>query len=576
MEDVYEPLQKYRDEFRVKFAQLTAKAFDRLTRASGVDVAANAGLVAKIRSLERRIARERSVRQWKGFLVSLVAVVISCLGYQVWRCLAPFFDAEGPKPNMETLFWFGISLACALALEFVVLVPWYRDSTALLARLKDKRDETESTAWRQMEPLNRLYDWDMTLALIQKTVPRLEFDKYFTERRLQDLRTQFGWSDEFNRNRSVLFAQTGQINGNPFVVGECLRHELGGKTYTGSLDISWTERERGSDGKMRTVRKTETLHASVNKPCPYFRNEKFVIYGNEAASKLTFSRQPSDLSGLDDGFFDSWRKRGEIKKLEALSRNLDDDLGYTMMPNKEFEALFHTTDRNDEVEFRLLFTPLAQTQMLALLKDKEVGYGDDFAMYKDRRITVVWPKHLRDAVIDTNPTRFRDFDYARAKANFQRFNEQYFKDVYFAMAPLLTIPLYQQTRTHTAIYGESLRHVSSFWEHESIANFCGEKAFQHPTCVTRNILKTTAARRPDGTSSVAVTAQGYCGLDRVDFVKTYGGDGAYHDVPVHWTEYRPVEKTSSIVVSERDVSPPATLRRDELWRRSIIVRRERV
>lgn len=573
MEDVYEPLQKYRDEFRVKFARLTAEAFDRLTRASGVDVAANAGLVAKIRSLERRIARERSARQWKGFLVSLVAVAISCLGCQVWRCLAPFFDAEGPKPNMEALFWFGVSLACALALEFVVLVPWYRDSTALLARLRDKRDETEATAWRQMEPLNRLYDWDMTLALIQKTVPRLEFDKYFTERRLQDLRTQFGWSDEFNRNRSVLFAQTGQINGNPFVIGECLRREWGGKTYTGSLDISWTERERGSDGKMRTVRKTETLHASVNKPCPYFRNEKFVVYGNDAAPKLVFTRCPSKLSGLKDGFFNNWRKRDEVKKLEALSRNLDDDLCYTMMQNKEFEVLFHATDRNDEVEFRLLFTPLAQTQMLALLKDKDVGFGDDFALCKDGRINIVWPKHLRESVLDTNPVRFRDYDYDRARGTFQTFNERYFKDVYFAMAPLLAIPLYQQTRTHAAIYGDVLSRVSSFWEHESIANFWGEETFRHPSCITRSILKTSVARHTNKASDVFVTSCGYRGEPRVEWVSVYGGDGEYHDVPVHWTEYLPVKRTSRIVVSERDWASPVNLSKGERLRRSIVTRR---
>lgn len=573
MEDVYEPLQKYRDEFRAKFARLVADTFDQLARASGVDVAANAKLVDKIHDLERQTERERCARRWKGVLIALSAGGIAYLAFQIWRCCAPLWDGHRVCPNVEALILFCVSLTGALTLMFAVLIPWYCASTNSLKRLKKECEAAENNAWRQMEPLNRLYDWDLTTSLVERTVPRLAFDKYFTESRLQELKSQFGWSDEFNQNRSVLFAQTGQINGNPFVIGECLHREWGEETYTGSLDISWRERERGADGRMRTVRRTQTLHASVRKPCPRFRNEKFVVYGNDAAPKLVFSRQPSELSGLEDGFFNNWRKRGEVKKLEALSRNLDDDLGYTMMPNKEFETLFHATDRNDEVEFRLLFTPLAQTQMLALLKDKEIGYGDDFSMYKTRRINVLWPRHLNESILDTNPSRFRDYDYARAQRTFQAFNERYFKDVYFAMAPLLAIPLYQQTRTHKAIYGDVLSRRSSFWEHESIANFWGEDAFRHPACITRSLLKTSVTRCADGTGKVAVTAHGYRGEDRVEYVSVYGGDGEYHDVPVHWTEYLSVEKTSHVVVAERDGISSGKLSEGEYWRRSIVTRR---
>ena len=57
----------------------------------------------------------------------------------------------------------------------------------------------------------------------------------------------------------------------------------------------------------------------------------------------------------------------------------DDDpsTNFTEMGNAKFDALFGAVDRNNEVEFRVLFTPLAQKNMLDLLTDKN-HYGDDF------------------------------------------------------------------------------------------------------------------------------------------------------------------------------------------------------
>ena len=55
-----------------------------------------------------------------------------------------------------------------------------------------------------------------------------------------------------------------------------------------------------------------------------------------------------------------------------------------MMANRAFEVLFHAVDRDHPIQFRLLFTPLAQEQTVKLLRDREIGYGDDFAFRKSR------------------------------------------------------------------------------------------------------------------------------------------------------------------------------------------------
>ena len=166
-----------------------------------------------------------------------------------------------------------------------------------------------------------------------------------------------------------------------------------------------------------------------------------------------------------------------VAKLEAFSRNLDDEYGYTIMSNRQFDALFQAIDRSDEVQFRLLFTPLAQQQMLNLLRDKTVGFGDNFVFIKDRMINLVRPAHLATTDITAAPSLFHNYDLAAAREFFNTYSNAYFRALYFALAPVLTIPLYQQPRSHADIYASVLGKTASFWEHEAIANFHGQHAF---------------------------------------------------------------------------------------------------
>ena len=39
-----------------------------------------------------------------------------------------------------------------------------------------------------------------------------------------------------------------------------------------------------------------------------------------------------------------------------------------------------------------------------------------------------------------------------------------------------------------------------------------------------------------------ITAHSFSGTDRVTYVSKLGGDGRWHDVPVHWIEYNPISK----------------------------------
>ena len=551
IEDVYEPLARYRDEFKDRFAQLARERFEALVAASGIDVDANRRTVREIKALKEKAAAAGSRKFWFGLLMTLAFVVAAgAIAVALLRK-----DAD-PSLAQTGLVVFGVALTFAL-----ILISPYRKAAAWLADLKRQIDEKMQVAWDEMEPLNARYTWDITPKLIEATVPRLAFDPYFTVGRLSSLKRVYGWDDAFNEGKSFLFSQSGVINGNPFVFGQYLAQSWGTETYHGTKDISWLDWETDGKGRRRLVRRTQTLHASVSKPIPVYGEEKVLVYGNEAAPALSFSREPSGLTGVEHGLagrFKAWRR---LRKLRKFSRNLDDDSEFTLMANEEFETWFNTMNRDNEVEYRVLFTPVAQRQIMELLRDTEVGFGDDFHFKKSRKLNFLRSAHLDSAVIDTDPKRFRNWDIDAAAEFFQTFNETYFRNAYFSLAPLLAIPAYQQVKPESEIWkGVLSEDRSAFWEHEALANYHGESHFKHPDSITRNLLKTELVSRGEEESVIAVTAHGFRGEDLVDYVRVFGGDGNMHDVPVHWTHYVPVAKTRNICITER-ATPSEEFRR---------------
>lgn len=483
MDDIHEPIDQYKGFFKDTHARNTSDFFEELVRQSEVDEQANIVTVSELRELEAKAGGETSSYKWWKILRG------TTIGVAVLATLVVFAKYWWPWTVLPVvIFAPGIIKLNQLLKELRVRLE------NLQSAVKNKRDE----AWRQMVPLNRLYDWEITAKLLRKVMPGIELDPYFSNGRLGQLCDTFGWGGRLGDSESVVFSHSGVINGNPFVLARTLIHWMGSKTYDGTLQISWTERVRGHDGKWRTETRHETLRASIERPFPEYANRTFIIYGNEAAPDLSFSREPSSLSKLEDGFFDSWKKKRAIKKLEKMSRDVTEGKSFTVMANREFDALFGAIDRDHEVQFRLLFTPLAQQEMLKLLKDGEIGYGDDFDFIKSHMVNLVEPRHMRRTDIGGEPEKFHHYELAHARQFFNSYHNDFFRSFYFGIAPLLAIPLYQQHRSHADIYKETHARQSCHLEHEAIANYFGEHVFKHPDCVTRSILKTVAEPSADG------------------------------------------------------------------------------
>lgn len=537
VEDIYDPLDEYVNTFAPRFRQVAKDTFAQLSKEAGVDINANRQTCKQLYKAQGDLKSVKSKLCWTIFLCVVM------WGGAIGGGIAIYNMYDSFEPWEIVLIAIGI--ATALLLLFWKIQPLIKRLKSERNGLIEKTTKLEKEAWQQMAPLNRLYDWDILTRMMTQTVPKLEFDPYFTTQRLADLQEVYGWDGTFNQERSVIYSHSGLINGNPFVLCRTRKMEMGTKTYYGHKTIYWTTRERGSDGKMHTVRHSETLTASVTAPYPGYYEKTRLIYGNTAAPDLKFYRKQSGLANCEGSLSYRWQRRKLRKKSRDLTNN-----DFAMMTNEEFEVAFDTSNRNSNQQYALLFTPLAQANMLKLLKDSSASYGDDFDFEKNCMINTILPDHIQSIDLDMNPHQYQNFDYDKAEKDFYDINAQYFRAIYFCFAPLLCVPMYQQIRSQENIYGRDMQRHSAFWEHEALANFWGQDHFKHPQCVTDCILKTKKEQTSGDSSSVTVYAYGYRVEQRISYITKWGGDGRTHKVPVYWDEYLPVTGQRRMDIAE--------------------------
>lgn len=543
---IYDPLTEYINVFRDRFKKVTEDTFEELVSEAKIDIDANRKTCRQFEQTQKDIANvKRKITCIKVFCIFLWVIVVSITTIALLSLVQP-------------RIWITIIIMVIPVLTVLLLLmkvhPFLRKLKETHDDLSGQAQALNTQAWEQMQPLNRLYDWDVLTRMITKTVPGLEFDPYFTAQRLADLKVTYDWDDSFSTERSVIFSHSGLINGNPFVICRTRKMEMGSKIYTGSKTIHWTTQEKDKNGKWHTVSHSQTLIASYEAPYPEYPEKVRLIYGNTAASNLVFNRKQSGLAGKE-------RTSLYKRKMNFLRKKARDLVGadYAMLTNEEFETCFDTSNRNNNVEFAVLFTPVAQESMLNLLKDHEAGYGDDFDFDKNNMINTIEANHMQELSLDMNPCNYQNFDFDKAKHEFYELNSQYFRAIYFCLAPILCIPVYQHIRPQQDIYGHDMKRQSAFWEHEALANFWGQQYFMDPSCVTQCILKTSITSMEDSNKTITVFAHGFRVEKRIAYFDVKGNDGQYHSVPVQWDEYLPVTGTGNIYLHEdNDLNDEAT------------------
>ena len=544
--DMTEPLKVY-NYFLKEEVHLAAEAyFDGLVLKNGVDAEYN-------RQLMRDLSKARkAINDFNGKLNGQKAIrTITIIGMVIFF-LAAIIILISSIYNWSTSWWLiFVSLACIAAgvgLIFLIFKVINKKIKALrerLAKLQAKADEILQEAKNQMEPLNSDYDWNAPAKIFDDAFSLVKFDQYFDQNKYYYLRDKYGFKENED-NISSIYIQSGSILGNPFIVERNRVREIRQHTYTGTLTIHWTT--VSGSGKNRTVHHhTQTLTAHVTKPRPEYFTETWLVYGNEAAPRLSFSRNPCPASSYDEKRLKKYVENFEKDFDNKIKNAKPGEKVQTMMTNTEFEALFGASNRDNDVEFRLLFTPLAQKNMIDLVKHSP--FGDDFRFIKNKELNYILSNHMQNADIDTNPEVFRNYDHDKARKYFVDYVDKYFAAFYFDLAPLMSIPLYQMHESFESIFKGTLDPNVTSFESEMIANHFNQSLFKHPDSDTEAILKRTVVRKNGSRGDlINVHAYSYKAIPHTEFITKMGGDGLPHQVPVQWYEYVPLEQVTPLAV----------------------------
>lgn len=548
--DLLEPAKLYKSQIKPLHKQNCEEFYDNLVKESKIDVELNRTTNKNIKAKNSKIEAQQKSLSGKRAIKTLLIIlgVLAFIGSFVLFILAFQPDAG------DSRIWKIVGAITSAIVGVVVIIiaikkvgKAIKNIVQIIEKLTKERNSLIAEARAQMEPLNSLFDWNIPATLFSKTIPLIQLDPFFDETKFQMLHEKYDFNGNPEKNISSVFVQSGSILGNPFLIEKNYVQEMHDVPYTGSITISWTTTYTDSEGHTHTQHHSETLTATIYKPAPYYYYDTMLVYGNDAAPNLSFSRSPSDANKMNEKqlqkFIDSYDKKLDKMTQKSISKGTN----FQRLGNNEFEALFNALDRDNNIEFRLLFTPLAQNNMVSLITTKE-PYGDDFHFLKRKSLNYIKSEHSQYTNFEGDPCLFESYDHDSQRAFFLEYNDKFMQSLYYDLAPIMSIPLYQQHAAQEYIYKGTLTRNVTEMETEVMANSYNKTEFAPSNGVTDVILKTSLIAKQGTADLNKVTAYSFKTIQHVEYVSKLGGDGSMHRVPVEWLEYIPVKKESEIVV----------------------------
>lgn len=514
---IYNPLEEYNNRLKSLHLEHTNRFFEKLVQQSNVNIEENRKTVKQYDEYRENLKKLKRKRNWLLFFRVLMFLTILLIPLVIWKI----------NPIIKKLK------------EDIELAD-------------DKIEELLAKAYKQMAPLNGLFTDRDALNLIESTIPSMSFDLCFSAKQELDMKTNYDFCDFNDDDQSTTDVLSGEYNGNPFLFENRLVHTMGTETYYGYKTISWTETYRDSDGRLRRRTRTQTLQASVTKPKPYYTNQVILKYGSQGGPDLSFSRDGTHLERKSERQIERYVKRGE-KKLDRLTdKAISQNKDFMSMSNTDFEVLFDALDRTNEVQYRTIFTPLAQTNMVDLILSTD-GYGDDFDFIKRKRMNKIVSDHSQGRELSLSASNYVSYSFDIIKENFIGKNTEFFKAVYFDFAPILAIPIYQEKPAQSLMPIPDYSQLYAYKEFEVMANAANPKYLVHPDTKTKAIYKTSFVKSQNQIDETCITAYSYDIEPRVDIVSVWGDDGHCHNVSVPWDEYIPLENSNNFFVATADV-----------------------
>lgn len=515
---IFNPLEEYEKNFKSLHLEKTKELLENLVKQSNIDIEENRKTIKEIEETENIKKTKKKKLGWWKFLRVILFITLILIPLAIIK-INPII--KGIKNDIEEL-----------------------------ARTKVKLQELATS---QMKPLNRLFDKKFCLDLIESVVPNIKFDKNFTLNQERFMVNEFDFKEKTSDDQSTINSLAGCYNENPFLFERRTIQYMGTEIYHGYRTIFWTETYRDSNGRFRTRTRSQTLHATVAKPKPEYTEKVLLSYCCQAGPELSFSREAGNVDEKSERQIERHIKKGEKNLKKLTDKAVKDNQNFVSMSNTEFEVLFNAMNRTNEVQFRTLFTPLAQTNMVDLLLDKE-QYGDDFSFIKNKRTSRIISDHSQGRTLVLYPNVFYSNSYDEIEKNFIEKNQKFFEDVYFDFAPLLSIPIYQEKPMKGLEEYPDLNRQYSYKEYEVLANKLDEKLIMHEESKTKQIIKCRTIRSNNDVDKIVVTAHSFDFIQHTDLIPVFGGDGRVHNVPVVWKEYIPIEQETEFNVSTKELA----------------------
>ena len=515
---IFNPLEEFESKYKPLHADKINAFFEELVKKSGVNVDENRQTVELYHKYNDDLVKLKRKYNWFRFLRVLMCITL-------------------------------------VLIPFVIL-----KTTPRIQQLRQEIAEADKTANKlfakamaQMQPLVNLFSERNCIDIIEDTIPLLDFHPCFSAKQEQDMRINYDFAERVDELSSTLGVLAGEYNQNPFLFENKLYHVMGTEIYHGYKTITWTESYRDSNGRLQTRTRSQTLHAQVTKPKPFYSTGVELNYCSQGGPELEFSRTATHVERKSEKEIEKMVKKGEKKLQKMTEKAIGGNQDFMSMSNSEFEVLFGALNRTNEVQFRTLFTPLAQTNLVELLCSKK-GYGDDFTFIKRRRTNLIKTEHSQGRKMLLWPVDYASHSFDVIKENFISKNTEFFKDVYFDFAPIWAIPIYQERPVHSLKPIPDYAQLYSYKECEVLANMLDKSQVVHPNTKTKAILKSSYVGTKDKADETRITAYSYDIFERVDFIPVWGGDGRLHEVPVYWDDYIPLQAESYFFVADENAT----------------------
>ena len=464
----------------------------------------------------------------------------------------------GKKRAFSTfLLIIGIIL-CPIIVGIFILIMRAKKIKPQIAGLEEEKNKIDKEVSRllnhakaQTQPLLDLISDEVAVQLAEKTAPILDFDERCEQERVEQMVEQFGLvEDEFD-NHSTLVVQSGDLHGNPFILTQTYVMDMVPKVYTGTLVIHWTTTVHTKEGT-RVVHHTQTLTASRTEDVPKYSVQSKLMLASDAAPKLSFQRAPAGLAGKSEKDVERYVKKFEKEDEKKAQKAIKKGESYTKMANSKFEAYLNSSNRNNEVEYRLLFTPLAQKN-ICFMFSQDKPYGDDITFYKKGQISSLYSSHSANMDYSGGNYNYASYDYEVIKKKFTDYNMSFFQGLYYDFAFFLSIPMFQQHVPLTFIpTHQPARNVSSY-ESECLLNKLEARRFGHPETTTEVILTTEVLSKGKDVDNINVVGHSFKAVPHTDFIPVLGGDGMMHAVPVPYYIYEPLTQRTPMTIYKNAV-----------------------